>query len=150
MTEPHHVFSADALVMSDTHGAILLDLEVQGEPRVQERARVLLKNSVPRIYDPSARLKADFSRAVEQALISIGLSDFPLFMVQPLKVSVVFNVANMGKDIDNLLKFVMDTLQKLVYNNDRSVHFIECVKHHSPADGSTSIKVEPFVVSASV
>ena len=38
-----------------------------------------------------------------------------------LKLTVTFYINNLAKDVDNLLKFVMDGMQGIIYANDRAV-----------------------------
>ena len=72
------------------------------------------------------------------------MHNFPLFVGQPLKVTIVFGIANMAKYIDNLVKFVMDALETVVYGNDCMVIGLVAMKRHIPVDGFTLIQVEPF------
>ena len=123
MADLENDFIAEALMMSNHHdkAPAQVTIEVQGEPRVQERARLSRIGGVTRIYDPSATLKSKFQRAVRNAFTDLGIHSFPLFEAQPIKITIVFAITNMAKDIDNLLKFVMDALQTVVYVNDRMV-----------------------------
>jgi Holliday junction resolvase RusA-like endonuclease len=73
----------------------------------------------------------------------LKITDFPLLKVN-LKIEVVFHVSNMAKDVDNLLKFVLDALNTVVYEDDRHVHKIVGTKYHSPLRGYTTISIEPM------
>jgi Holliday junction resolvase RusA-like endonuclease len=87
----------------------------------------------PLIYDPSQRLKRAYRGAVIQSLAQLGLRNFPIFPDQSdlkLGMSVVFYVHNMNKDIDNLLKFVLDALQGAIYANDRVIWEVTVKKVH--------------------
>ena len=72
------------------------------------------------MYDPSLQLKGKFRWAVLKSLKGLKFGQYPLFQVH-LKITVAFHISNMTKDVDNLLKFVLDALQTIVYRNDRWV-----------------------------
>ena len=137
-------FTADALMVLNNEEPPFLEIEVRGEPRVQERMRLNNQGIAARLYDPSARLKTQFKQAVRDALTDLGISAFPFYGHHPITIRFVFGVANMARDIDNLLKFVMDALETVVYGNDRMVVGLVAVKRHTPVDGFTLIQVEPF------
>jgi len=141
-TEPP--FTAEAMIISDDHDVpSFVDIQVQGEPRVQERTRVNYR--VTRIYDPSTHLKAAFSSSVKAAFTELGVDEYPIFLQPEMKVTIVFGVNSMDKDIDNLLKFVFDALQTIVYGNNRVIVKLDAEKRHTPTNGFTSIQVEPHL-----
>jgi Holliday junction resolvase RusA-like endonuclease len=147
MTNTNQQYVADAIAVlapsanGEPQKAERLDIVVEGEPQVQERARMSHLGHT-HMYDPSSRLKNRFRIAVVKSLQGLTFLQYPLFHVRHLKVTVAFYVSNMTKDVDNLLKFVLDALQMVVYTDDRCVYQIEASKWHSPDHGYTKISVE--------
>jgi Holliday junction resolvase RusA-like endonuclease len=132
-----------------------------GEPPVQERPRVVWRGRrTPTIYDPSARKKADYARALKHAMTEIGSTWFPAFDKDILKgtkgltLTVEFylhrNLGDYcfahgqkilkedcddypkGKDIDNMVKFIMDALHLVIYDNDTVITKILTAKEFVP------------------
>jgi Holliday junction resolvase RusA-like endonuclease len=131
------IFRADAVIAAantpDAPPSIYID--VQGTPIAQQRPRVRFLPLIraPLIYDPSQRLKRAYQSAVIQSLAQLGVHNFPIFPDQralKLGMSVVFYVHNMNKDIDNLLKFVLDALQGAICANDRVIWEVTAKKVH--------------------
>jgi Holliday junction resolvase RusA-like endonuclease len=118
-----------------------IDITVEGEPQVQIRTAMTYRGGL-HMYDPSSLPKSKFRLAVRESL-SDGLrfQNYPLF-TGPVEITVSFYVSNMRKDVDNLLKFVFDALQTLVYLDDKTVHKVIATKHHSPLRGYTTISVQ--------
>jgi Holliday junction resolvase RusA-like endonuclease len=112
-TQGTQEFTAEALVISNDHAPpSIFDIVVEAKP--QGNAHIC--------YDPSSLMKAKFKKAVQVALKDIENQDSPLFK-GPIKLTIVFNILNMLKEsIDNLLKLVLDTLEKIVYKKDLIMH----------------------------
>jgi Holliday junction resolvase RusA-like endonuclease len=90
---------------------------VQHRPHV----RFLPLIRTPLIYNPSQRQRRAYRVTVIQALAQLGITHFPLFPHHrdlKLSICVKFNVHNINKDLDNLLKFVFNALQGEIYVND--------------------------------
>jgi hypothetical protein len=116
----------------------------------------------------SARAKTAFQRSLREALLSFGVSSFPYFdreaisNTKGLKLTMSFflhskkadyrvvkGVAVLTedcdnfpkkKDVDNMLKFIMDGLHHVIYDNDTVVckvvlkkDFVREEKRHGPA-----------------
>ena len=72
-------------------------------------------------------------------------SCLPPFEGQPLKLTIVFGTSNKAKDTDNLLKFIMDALQKVVYADYQMVHKLVVEKQKIQAPhGFTKVKTEAY------
>ena len=128
----------------------ILNFTVTGKPPVQQRARVnfrrkpnnkgIVHKSVPFFYDPSKNIKQQWTKALSDALHqknivtpvfgsnpltdeAISLEIFFIYLVQKWnkKKSSVVHLWPNTKDLDNMLKFVMDVLQGIIYINDNSV-----------------------------
>jgi Holliday junction resolvase RusA-like endonuclease len=126
------LYTADAIILATTdNGADILMLQVVGECVPQPR---ICGHIIPRqgnrtiYYDPSQKKRAAWLEAVRTAIMAVGTTDFPIFTGFPctlkLKVTVTFYINNLLKDVDNLLKFVLDGMQGTVYANDRDVYIV--------------------------
>ena len=70
----------------------------------------------------------------------IGVVHWPVLNNEAdIKVSVDFFVTNMSKDIDNLVKFVLDGLQGVLYADDRKIVSIKAHKHRSTAEEQRTV-----------
>jgi len=96
---------------------------MQGPPAVQQRVRAFSVNGRLTFYDPSQRAKRAFKEAIRQAMLQFGISTFPFFSDEKkVKVTAIFGVSNEAKDVDNMLKFLLDAIQDVVYTNDNMVY----------------------------
>lgn len=150
-------FVADDMVAClETRGRSL-SFVVKGTPTVQRRHTTVWKNrTLPYHFDPSAKEKQLFAAAVRLEMESLGLTTFPYFTTgstTPIMMDIKFVIPRQkkdlvmhpspphlapnasacptGKDVDNLLKFVMDALEKTLYTNDANVVGGYIVKCHS-------------------
>lgn len=130
-----------------------LSFVVKGVFAVQERGRIAAVHvgKKPRIYDPSAKEKKDFTAALREELEEYGVKDFPFFTApqtnpltsKGLMLEVAFFMNRIKddfekvngveqlkeicqqypakKDADNMLKFLMDALHDVVYDDDKCV-----------------------------
>ena len=122
-------FQTDAWAMADRHG-VTLSLVVHGEAVAQPRHRVRRVGPSRMIfYDPAATCKRKYKRSIDRSLVAIGVSERPVFAANgQLTVDVTFNVLNANKDVDNMLKYVLDALQGLIYGNDREIFEVHAKK----------------------
>jgi Holliday junction resolvase RusA-like endonuclease len=68
---------------------------------------------------------------VRDALAEVGAT-FPLFDDGvKLKVTCTFHVFDTRKDIDNMVKFLLDCLQSVLFKNDDMIYFIVAKKIHT-------------------
>lgn len=127
--------SDDAMVVM-TNAKTSVSLSIFGEPVAQPRWRYHLmpKLIVPNFlkvvpYNPADKEKKAFKMAVSTALAQVGATTLPLFGNDvKVKVKVTFHVFNVQKDIDNLLKFLMDALQSIFYKDDNMVYCVLAMK----------------------
>jgi hypothetical protein len=132
-----------------------------GDPPAQARGRINWRNRpVPVYYDPSSRSKAAYALVLRNALMSFGTSSFPIFnreilaSTKGLKLTVAFylhrkvadyhvvsgkkvlkKTAEMfpkNKDVDNMLKFVMDAIHGVVYDNNTVITSVIAMKTFIP------------------
>jgi len=126
-----------------------LSFTITGDPPTQERHRLAFMRAPPmgrmgyHIYDPSSRRKRIYATMVRNAMVNYGLT-VPYFASnEPITLGAIFviprrrqDLVQQGgstvltqsahafprkKDIDNLLKFVMDALQGVFYYNDVTI-----------------------------
>ena len=121
-------FGAEAMFFSGHQGGDdELSIEVKGCPQVQDRprARVTASGSIC-VWNSQQRIHKDFATAIKTA-IAMEKQDpqYPLYQKQGSNVYVsikaTFWVRNFSKDLDNLLKFLMDGLHDIIYQNDAFV-----------------------------
>jgi Holliday junction resolvase RusA-like endonuclease len=141
-------FVADDMVACTSAGARSISFVVKGNPTIQRRAVMTWKGrSRPVLFDPSSRTKLLFRDAVRKEMAVIGLPTEAYFNESTaIKMNVKFVIPRpkkdfvrnkltagamsfpRGKDIDNLLKFVMDALEQTLYMNDTNIVHVECEK----------------------
>ena len=122
--------TGDAMVMT-TNASTSVSLSLFGEPIPQPRMRFRWVPRLSRVIsnDPAKNNKIDFENVVRRALADVGVTTFPVFGDGvKLKVLVTFHVFNRLKDIDNLLKFFLDSLQSVLFKNNRNVFCVVAMK----------------------
>jgi Holliday junction resolvase RusA-like endonuclease len=150
MAAARRTFHADALVMTRSDEQLVSDdqmilhIEIDDEPLVAERARFhFLRRSRHTIcYDPCRFNKRAVRAACRQALEECGVTGFPFFVNKELKVVVTFFVKNRRKDVDNLLKFILDALQTVAYKNDCCIFDVHAKKKAVTLEEGTTIEIE--------
>jgi Holliday junction resolvase RusA-like endonuclease len=133
-----------------------ISFDVGGDPPVQQRPRITYKGrSRPVYYDPSAQEKRAYKAAVLAELMSTGITHFPIFdgdAMSNLGISItmsfflpryqadyrrcngshvlrdVHHHYPTSKDVDNMVKFVMDAFHDVLYANDNCVVSITAAK----------------------
>lgn len=119
-----------------------IEFIIPGQPQQQERWRIGKHGNT---YDPSAIAKEAFGY---QAISRIGRIE-PL--CSPLKLSAVFIFESeehpsgspvfVKPDLDNLLKFVMDALNKVFYRDDSQIVEFAALKIYGP-ESQTEIVIK--------
>jgi Holliday junction resolvase RusA-like endonuclease len=120
----------DDVILVLTNTVATVSLCILGEPISQPRMRCYHSPPLGRVvvYDPTQDEKVAFQTTVRDAIAEVGAT-FPLFENDvKLKVTVTFHVMDMRKDIDNLLKFLLDALAKVMYNNDNMICSVVATK----------------------
>ena len=106
---------------------ITFSFSVWGEPIPQPRMR--LNRRYGQLWDPANEKRNEFNSVVRRALEEVGTSLFPLFENgTKLKVMATFHVFDSSKDVDNLAKFLLDALEKVVFKNDNMVVLLVATK----------------------
>ena len=121
-----------------------VNLAFGGEPIAQQsnRTRALWKHRRVVVYDPNKRAKQQLKSAIKKALGGIGVSTFPLFPEGKVSLKCALSVERDNKDMDNVMKFIMDCLSKVVYHNDSQVDKISAKKTQAEMMGETVVIVK--------
>lgn len=142
-----------------------LRFQIRGNPRPLVRHRTALG----RTYNPSSNLQTSFQSAVFKILEEHDEYRVPFFQEDDqLSMKVIFRMkrakghflrgipgpgrlkedapkaTTIRNDIDNLAKFVLDSMNKILYPDDRQITSIQLVKMYDtqdPYSGSTEIYV---------
>jgi Endodeoxyribonuclease RusA len=156
-----------------------LSFVISGDPPVQQRPRINFKRAFKKVHDPSSLKKKDWKKSLYNALVDYGVTGFPFFTEEDtdtmqsdgLVLEVVFYVRRRRldyrtkkgvlylkddvqkypgrKDVDNMLKFVMDASHDVLYDDDKCVVEIRAskkfVQEHEKGRGAyTTIHITTF------
>lgn len=124
---------------------------VYGKPLAQKRHRHFSRGKFTQIYDPSSHDKTDFQKVLLQMKSENNITE-PLKGDLSMKIVFVFERPKShyrtGKysgeikesaptehtkkpDLDNLAKFVMDSMNKMIFHDDSQVHNLLLIKKYS-------------------
>jgi Holliday junction resolvase RusA-like endonuclease len=124
-----------------------MDIKIKGEPKPQGRHRYSKRGRKIITYDPSSKEKKAFGEKVKQQYKGNPKKN-------KLSVSIIFNMKRpkihyrTGKyahklkkdspimvtnkpDIDNLIKFVLDACNKILWEDDKIICEVQCRKIYS-------------------
>ena len=137
---------SDVIGVYDADGTMAsIELTIRGEPRVQNGWKVHhIGLKAPCVCDQNAREKIALRRAIVEALAADGLTTVPLFPSHKLlSVRLVFQLGTGvdNKDVDNMSKFLFDTLEDAIYANNKKIVQLEVVKQRNVV-GRTIVMVE--------
>ena len=78
------------------------------------------------MFDPASKQKKEIREKISMALASVG-AELPVYgRGVRTKVSVTFYVRSILKDVDNMLKFIMDAMSRnTVYRDDYLVFIVD-------------------------
>jgi Holliday junction resolvase RusA-like endonuclease len=119
---------------------------IHGAPLVQNGWKLAWKrNRHPVIYDPMQKQKIVLRANLRSGLFDLlQRSSFPIFAHRTLRVEVVFSIHNLHcKDIDNMMKFLFDAMQHVIYNNDSCIMtaIVNKIEAHEEDEESTFVKI---------
>jgi Holliday junction resolvase RusA-like endonuclease len=109
-----------------------------GKPPVQPRQCIAYRGRRwPVVYDPAAREKRAFKEVLKRELLSLGydLASPILAPGQLVRVEATFYLVNFDftkKDLDNLLKYILDVSNGIIYHNDSAVAYVVMQKKRLP------------------
>jgi Holliday junction resolvase RusA-like endonuclease len=163
--------SFGSLIEKYNNNTHTLSFVVMGDPFVQKRAKMTYRNTkLPIYYDPSNDDKRKW-RTSFHTFLSEGNINLPVFGSDPLhnhgislvidffisrpavdyciqkgekKMKVSPHLFPNIKDLDNMVKFYMDAMQEVAYNNDNVICQITCSKHFT--DEIKSCFPTPYVI----
>jgi Holliday junction resolvase RusA-like endonuclease len=101
-----------------------ISFEILGRPPVQNGWKMAWKRfkGHPYLYDPKKREKMALRTAVKAAVRELTRAQLPVFRNTLLSASVVFHIEDiMGKDLDNMAKFLNDALEGAIMDDDKFV-----------------------------
>ncbi|CAJ1955446.1 unnamed protein product [Cylindrotheca closterium] len=134
--------TVEALIATDSKGCPVY-LDISGEPIAQGRHRLRQIANGWWFYNPSGQASNGLATKIGRALQEAGVfpDGLPLFL-SPVMVRLTFGVRNISKDLDNMIKFILGTLQfATIFGNDRIVCKIVAEKVLATATGFTNIEV---------
>jgi Holliday junction resolvase RusA-like endonuclease len=127
-----------------------ISFTMTGDPPTQERHRFAFRRApatnfrhMPHMYDPSGTKKTRYATMVREAMVNYGLTHNYFSVDDPITLEVVFVLPRRkqdlrrqggmpilaegaqtfprGKDLDNMIKFLMDALQGDLFHNDVTI-----------------------------
>lgn len=137
-----------------------MEFIVEGEPQGKERPRFSRKSGT--VYTPAKT--ARYEKEIRQAYIAAGGKMIPAGSYVAVTVDAYFKIPKSyikGKrlacehninrpdkkpDIDNVLKAVLDALNKVAYEDDKQVVEVRCRKYYSNSTGFLKISVRELEV----
>ena len=125
---------------------IEVSFSIHGAPPVQNGWKLAWKkNRHPVLYDPMQKQKIALRSDLRLSLFGLlRRSSFPIFGNQTIEVNVFFKLHNLHcKDIDNMMKFLFDAMQHVLYKNDSSIMtaIVHKVQAHDEEVESTFVKI---------
>ena len=118
-------FQAEAIIAMDSNGVHNgCSIDIIGTARAQQRPRTRWMPTVQRsvTYDPASAVKKHWMKISKEAVME-QTRTIPIFGdTTKIEMVIVCSITNESKDIDNLLKFIMDGLQSIIYRDDKMVY----------------------------
>jgi Holliday junction resolvase RusA-like endonuclease len=123
----NRMFNArDDIIVMSNNKMTTVSLTILGEPVSQPQTQSYHSQALARVIviDPAKDQKLAFKKCVRDALEEVGAT-LPIFDNNvKVMVTATFHVVDTRKDIDNLLKFLLDALTSVVYSNDNMVYSV--------------------------
>ena len=136
--------TAEAIIVASNNSGTTCTLVIEGTPQAQQCPR-MQRNTEGGffVYNPSQAHRDAVRATIRGACEELRVVNFPLFSpAQKLKVQVEFQVKNHLKDLDNLLKFILDAMETVVYPNDRNIFEIIAKKKIVGDNEKTKLTVQ--------
>ena len=115
----------------ETRGAAakLFELVIEGEAIAQNGWKMAFRGRrTPYIFDPLSKEKKTLKKKIKEAIQPYNVVT-PLFKNTFLKVQVSFFLKRAtSKDLDNMAKFLLDSLEGAAYDNDKHIVDLHLVK----------------------
>ena len=120
---------------------INLTLILEGKPQALQRHRSMIRDGKIVCYDPSVSQKADVAKQILSQLAYKVEDKFAIRAIEYLEIEFTFcfkypfkkNRSNAyfnskRPDIDNLVKFYLDVMQDILFDDDKKVVILKCRK----------------------
>jgi Holliday junction resolvase RusA-like endonuclease len=118
---------------------------IRGSPIAQNGWKLAWRSRrQPILYDSLQKQKLHLRVNIRNALIELRQGEFPIFPNWDIRVELTFNLHNVtGKDVDNMMKYIFDAMQEVLYRNDSSimVAVVQKVQAHEEDQESTIVKI---------
>jgi len=122
-----------------------MEIILPGKPIPQPRPRFFTRGSKKCFYDPAKKSKRSdkkkvYYQAAEQGCTSPMAGSLSVQILFEFKASKKLDIAKhrpKKPDIDNLAKYYLDVMNKIIYNDDSQVCCILCQKVYSHQDKTT-------------
>ena len=148
MTRTAYNPTASAMTITPGNGGPEeLWIELFAEPVAQERPRFRSHAQKFWVYDPCASQKQKARKVIIDAMTGAGISVPFLGPEVKVKLFAVFACETLGKDSDNLLKFIMDALEGAAYHDDKMVyrHIVDKIDENIAVPLVSKLCIKPFV-----
>ena len=99
-----------------------IDFEINGEAIAQNGWKLAFRGRVkPYLFDPLKKEKTELRKMIDDAITSYGVKT-PIFTKADVAVKICFGLARVSsKDLDNMAKFLLDTLEGAIYDDDKFI-----------------------------
>jgi Holliday junction resolvase RusA-like endonuclease len=129
------VFVLSPTTVENSNGVEECNFVIDGRAPVQNGWKCFLRSRrQPVVYDPKKQAKNALRASIRDAFKELDHNvKFPIFQMTRLRITVSFYLVNSGgRDIDNMVKFLQDALEGVVFDNDKYVYEIHAYKHEAP------------------
>lgn len=118
-----------------------ISFDVSGEPASKARARFTGRGSKVRTFTPEKTRQAE--RAVAAAYLLVAGRTNKVDRTTAFRVTAEFHLTkHQRRDVDNMLKLVLDGLNQVAWEDDHQVVEVIGRKFYDSGDGRTSVKIE--------
>lgn len=103
---------------------------IWGSPLAQNGWKLAWKGRTrPTVYDAFQVKKSQLRASIRSALTDLSHSVFPVFWDCTIRIRLTFHLHNANeKDLDNMMKYVFDAMQEVLYINDSLIMVAEVQK----------------------
>ena len=120
----------------------VITFEVAGEPASKSRARFTKRGSKVHAFTPEKTKQAE--RAVAAAYLTAARRINKADRATAFRVVADFHLAkHQRRDVDNMLKLILDGLNEVAWNDDHQVVEVIGRKHFDAGEGRTVVQVIP-------
>ena len=108
------------IVTSDKAQPDEVSFTIYGPPIAQNGWKLAWRNRrQPVLYDSLQKHKADVRANICRAFRELEHHSFPVFDNVYIQVDLTFNLHHItSKDVDNMMKYILDAMQDALYRND--------------------------------